>query len=1694
MATRIEIEGLGIVEVDDSFRDKSPQEQDAIVAEITQQVRASQSPKDTSLSTGLKHSQLQSEAGANQFLADVLGNEPGSVRSAFNSVVDKGRELVVNPVRTALGFDALPPQAQTDKEAAAQLEAQAAQKRTAADALNYGRKVQDIGWGNLSDAPTYIAERFITQMPQMAVSGLAPGLGFLNSAGSMNEELRQIPGLDTDTRLALASIVGAGVSTLDAAGLSVILKGLPKNVVAKIASPEVAEFLAKKGIAPATLRAAVAGASEGGTEVVQTGMEVGAAAAAGKEFQEGEIADRFKEAALVGTGGGAGARATIDATGKTAQTLANTSRYMRDLSFERQVSAQSPEQTASDLRVGRLFDAMKASQEKANTGTAQADDVTFKKVQDRVSAELKSSIRKLYESDQIDKDTYDRLIGRKDNILKQADQHNRDLSQEDLDVLQSLPLEPAVKQGLIDSFRDLNTITNAGMKKNARGPLERAAKVALPVAAGVLAPPTMGGSLAALGAKGLVTAGARKLDSVLGLQTPEILRRIRVAQRRNAGAAVGDTAHFLSDLGANAQAGVNVQNEAAAQETKSQRLLRAKRRMGDNPGLGGFDRYIYDQTGLLPSEVDKGLLKLVADGTITSAQQKSFYQAPKALKEGNQGNVIMDMLNDMAVKGELKRDGGWQGLRPEARPSTQQGGTEGIRNIYAYRQTMANVADATATAQQSAPTPELRQAVNDIASAPTPQAKAALFEQIKAANPQHAQWLDEIVAPITKFGPKDAPTPEAAQAPSSGLGFMSTRVGTIPGAPPKMPMLAPSRDGGSSNDYYVPAGAVEGLNLFDGSFNPRDKTAYISLVEVDPSMTRRGIARKAVTDFEEWARSKGAKVIQGEALPGVRGFWKKLGYKVSDEYDEEGNSRFEKDLSTGGGLGVRPSPIGAIPGAPSRLGPALAPEFRPAAGKPPVERNVVAAAVRYKGRTYQGPTHLNALELLPGFNGLDPNFDLADVDEGFLTDSGDFISRKEAAAITRRASGAGELFSENYRGPLRKAKTQEVSNRLPISEVAREEARIYKAKKKIATPELTEHLEIDESYLREVGDYLENAKHDPKNPEVRRAYDALIKETVAQFKAIGKDLKVTPFKGEGEPYRNSREAMQDIVRNRHLYYFRTESGFGEGADTSDHPMLEGTGIKDADGNELVANDVFRIVHDYFGHSQNGFQFGPKGEYNAFQEHARMYSPAAVPALAAETLAQNAWVNFGPHMRTPEAQKLTQKERRFADQKAFIVPWSILAKDRNPEGIANVLGLAPQVAPRGDRISTRQPTTKGALEDPRQSDLQIDLESMKRSPKAFEHNMAVLKTYPGFKTDATEPDEIAKDFIEHVKGNLLWLFDQVPEDVRQQSRRWYDGASSIASHLAAEYALPKRVTAAVLAALSPQKDWYQNVSLAERVLDIFHTKSDIMPDEKMAAAVPEAFQKYPAMLGVVLSRPLRFQPDAVHKAMWIRLYDEAHNPRSYSIITPEGDKGPDSAYDVAWGSLSEIAKAVSALTTQSREELSDLMGAKHKVRSFYNNIVDPTSDRGDVTIDTHAVAAGLLRPLAGSHAEVFHNFGESPMKAKQPKGWVPTKKVAGAGTVGLYGLYADAYRAAAAERGVLPREMQSITWEAVRGLFPYAGKTSKKALKPAIDNIWRRYQNGELSLDEARSQIHERAGGIEPPSWLTGRDTGADEDL
>src|SRR5262252_11009833 len=118
---------------------------------------------------------------------------------------------------------------------------------------------------------------------------------------------------------------------------------------------------------------------------------------------------------------------------------------------------------------------------------------------------------------------------------------------------------------------------------------------------------------------------------------------------------------------------------------------------------------------------------------------------------------------------------------------------------------------------------------------------------------------------------------------------------------------------------------------------------------------------------------------------------------------------------------------------------------------------------------------------------------------------------------------------------------------------------------------------------------------------------------------------------------------------------------------------------------------------------------------------------------------------------------------------------------------------------------------------------------------------------------------------------------------------------------------------------------------------------------------------------------------------------------------------------------------------------------------YNNIYDPWSPHGDVTIDTHAIGAGLLLPVGGGDVPVMHSLHTNPTG-----GWgqVGTRGAPGSaphGLKGTYGLYADAYRQAAAERGILPREMQSITWEAIRGLFP--GDEKDAMLKQAAAQLW-----------------------------------------
>ncbi len=161
---------------------------------------------------------------------------------------------------------------------------------------------------------------------------------------------------------------------------------------------------------------------------------------------------------------------------------------------------------------------------------------------------------------------------------------------------------------------------------------------------------------------------------------------------------------------------------------------------------------------------------------------------------------------------------------------------------------------------------------------------------------------------------------------------------------------------------------------------------------------------------------------------------------------------------------------------------------------------------------------------------------------------------------------------------------------------------------------------------------FDQMKHDPDNPAVKAAYAALAKETMGQWQSI-KDtgLKVEWIKpGQADPYADTpRSAERDVVENNHWWGFPTDLGFGSDPNLKGNPLLKDSGEM-IGGRHASVNDVFRIVHDIYGHIKDGNGFTPSGEENAWRSHYAMFSPLARDALTTETRGQTDWVNFGPH--------------------------------------------------------------------------------------------------------------------------------------------------------------------------------------------------------------------------------------------------------------------------------------------------------------------------------------------------------------------------------------------------------------------------------------------------------------------------------
>lgn len=203
-------------------------------------------------------------------------------------------------------------------------------------------------------------------------------------------------------------------------------------------------------------------------------------------------------------------------------------------------------------------------------------------------------------------------------------------------------------------------------------------------------------------------------------------------------------------------------------------------------------------------------------------------------------------------------------------------------------------------------------------------------------------------------------------------------------------------------------------------------------------------------------------------------------------------------------------------------------------------------------------------------------------------------------------------------------------------------------------------VKMNPTHGRQIADAYDALKHNPNDPEVKEAYDALTSETLDQFNALREEgFQFTKMKPGDKP-QTVDEVFADI-KNKKLKYYPSEQGFGTG-DLGDHPMLKPSGIKDEEGKDIPHNDIFRIVHDIQGHGLAGSDFSPEGEHKAFLTHRKQFSEKAHPALFTETAGQANWGAYNKKSGESNRRLIEQgreSELEFAEQKAGILPEEIV---------------------------------------------------------------------------------------------------------------------------------------------------------------------------------------------------------------------------------------------------------------------------------------------------------------------------------------------------------------------------------------------------------------------------------------------------
>ncbi len=342
----------------------------------------------------------------------------------------------------------------------------------------------------------------------------------------------------------------------------------------------------------------------------------------------------------------------------------------------------------------------------------------------------------------------------------------------------------------------------------------------------------------------------------------------------------------------------------------------------------------------------------------------------------------------------------------------------------------------------------------------------------------------------------------------------------------------------------------------------------------------------------------------------------------------------------------------------------------------------------------------------------------------------------------------------------------------------------------------------------------------------------------------------------------------------------------------------------------------------------------------------------------------------------------------------------------------------------------------------------------------------FKTLPGFMDiDSKDTHAALAEITRRMEANLETIFARSTEAERAMWKQWYDYAHTMSKEWGNDFGVPWQIVAAINAKFSPQTPWFDNVTLTRATLQTLKDNPRITEAEKsyLIASLKKAGEDnkklVPVMEEIKPGTLLSDMPD-VEAGAFIRVHNEIQGmmPTHDHAMEPIGG-------GTGWNcDYPDLAKIVSIYRDQSRKNVNEKLGRNHKVRSFYNNHIDPSSPLW-TTIDTHAMCAALLLPLGSTDAAIKKGFGGIAHKAS--------------GYKGAYWLYQHAYEQVAKKVGVLPRELQSIVWEKIRQFLSPEGKRALQdaaepvhgnKVPPSILEIHKAVSKGKLTPEEGRDAV------------------------